>query len=643
MNRPIKQSIHLAVVVGSLLALPAWAQSITALSADETDAGTVVRIDLAEPIVQMPNGFAQDEPARLIFDFPGATNALGRTLQEFGAGALRSANIVQADNRTRVVLNLERMLAYNTVLEGGDLLIALQDKVVDAPAADAPAGTGSEGEIPVLRFDISGYTLEGATLLTREEIDAAVAPFTGKGKDFSDVQRALEAVEEAYAARGYSAVRVLLPEQELEKGAIIFRVVESRFGNITVKGNKFVSEANVLNALPSLRIGGVPRTRQIARELRLANENPARQLNVVLKAGRNDGEVDANVDVTDSAPTQWGLTLDNTGTPETGRTRFGLSYRRANLFDKDHVAGVQLQLSPEQIDRVRVIGASYKIPLYQRGDSVEFFGGYSNVNSVVGGLSNFQGGGLMLSARYNHPLEKAGEFEPRLSFGLDWRDFKRIEQTTAPVTVLYNEIVVMPVSVAYSVQGKFPRSELNFNAALSANLPGMDNGGAADFAAYDQVSLTRPDMHYKVLRAGAGYSTLVGDDWQLRVALNGQLSDDVLIQGEQMRLGGADGVRGFSEGSESGERGARLNLEVYTPGFGKDGLRARGLVFFDAGAVETAAGANASISAAGFGLRASLNDRFSLRLDAARITDAGTDPLQRVGDWRAHVGLAATF
>jgi hemolysin activation/secretion protein len=623
--------------------------SITALDVAGTpDGATTIRVMFAQPLAGLPNGFALGEPPRIVLDFPDTANGLGKPVRDFAKGNLRSAKVVQADGRARLVLNLERMLAYNTVLDGGNLLIALQDAGADDVVASAASGTASspaaeEADATVLRFNISGYTLEGATLLSKEEIDAAVMPFTGKDKDFSDVQRALEAVEDLYAQRGYTAVRVLLPEQELEKGNVLFRVVESHFGKIAVKDNKFVSEANVLNALPSLRSGGVPKTRQIARELKLANENPARQLNAVLKAGATDEVVDANVIVTDSNPVAWGLTVDNTGSPETGNTRLGLSWRHANLFDKDHVASLQFQMSPERPERVTVLGGGYKIPLYERGDSVEFFGGYSNVNSVVGGLSNFQGGGLMLSARYNHPLEKLGEFDQRVSFGLDWRDFKRIEQTNPPVTVLYNEIVVVPVSVAYAAQGKFAKSDFGFNASLSANLPGMNKGSASDFATYDLVNSTNPNPNYKVLRYGASYSALLGDDWQFRAALNGQQSHDVLIQGEQMRLGGVDAVRGFTEGSESGESGRRWNLEGYTPDFGKDGIRARGLVFFDAGEVETASGIKSSISAAGFGLRATFADQFSLRMDAGRIINAGNDPLQRVGDWRVHVGLAASF
>lgn len=509
-------------------------------------------------------------------------------------------------------------------------------------AADISPAT-SEAEPAVLRFAIDRYVVEGATLLSQAEVDAAVAPFVGKSKDFSDVQRALEAVEEAYAKRGYSAVNVLLPEQELEKGTVRFRAVESRFAKVEVKDNRYFSEANVLNAIPSLRIGGVPVSRQIAKELKLANENPARQLNVVLKAGEKEDEVDANVVVTDSKPFTWGESLDNTGSPETGISRFGVTMQHANFLDKDHVAGLQFLMSPAYPDRVKVLGGSYKIPLYERGSSIEFFGGYSNVNALVGGLSNFQGGGLLFSTRYSYSLERTGVFDPRLSFGLDWRKFRRLEMTGTPPTVLYNDIVVLPLSLAYTALGKFAKSDLNLNVSYSVNVPKLRKGREADFAAYDRVNATGPEPGYRVLRYGMNYSQQIGDEWQFRTALNGQWSGDVLIQGEQLRLGGADAVRGFSEGSEGGEAGTRLNLEGYTPDFGKGDIRARALLFYDVGQAKPANGAKTTIAGAGLGLRISYTEQFSMRLDRAQITNAGTDPLQSAGDWRWHAALNATF
>ncbi|MDO8312973.1 MAG: ShlB/FhaC/HecB family hemolysin secretion/activation protein, partial [Sideroxyarcus sp.] len=514
--------------------------------------------------------------------------------------------------------------------------------VSGAPAA-SPAATFVEEPPPVIRFAIDRFVVEGAKLLTQAEFDKAVAPYVGKQKDFSDVQHALEAVEELYAQRGYSAVHVLLPEQELEAGTVRFQVIEGRFGTVTVKDNRFASEENVLNAIPSVRKGGVPSAKRIARELRLANENPARQLNVVLKAGEQDDQVDASVLVTDSDPVQWSATLDNSGSKETGRSRLGFSFRDANAFDSDHVAQVQIQMSPQYLDRVKVFGGSYKIPLYQYGHSVEFFGGYSNVNSLVGGLSNFQGGGLMFSSRYNVPLERWGTFDPRVTFGLDWRKFSKIELTNPPPTILYDDIVVTPLSVAYSAQGRMGKGDVNFNGSFVLNVPTMSQGKSADFAAYDHINFSSPKPAYKVLRYGAAYFAAFAKDWQFRTALSGQWSGDTLIQGEQMRLGGADAVRGFSEGSETGEVGAKLNLEVYSPAYEKGDAKLRGLVFVDGGMVKVKGGNSTTISGAGFGLRSAYSEHYSLRLDVGRIMKAGNDPEQLKGDWRIHASLSATF
>jgi hemolysin activation/secretion protein len=512
----------------------------------------------------------------------------------------------------------------------------------EVPASGVAATAPEVEEAPeIVRFAINAFIVDDAQLLTKADFVVVVAPFVGKEKDFSDVQRALEAVEELYASRGYSAVHVLLPEQELEAGTVHFQVIEGHYGKVVVKDNKFVSEQNVLNAIPSVRSWSIPRAKQVGRELRLANENPARQLNVVLKAGANDDEVDASVLVTDSKPGLWTATFDNSGSPETGRSRLGLAYRHANVFDKDHVAQVNMQVSPSYMDRVKVLGGSYKIPLYEQGHSVEFFGGYSNVNSLVG-TTNFQGGGLIFSSRYNIPLDRWGTFDPRVTFGLDWRKFDKIKMTGV-VQPLYNDIVVTPLSVGYSAQGKAGKGDANFNASFTLNVPLMGKGKSTDFANYDFVNFSKPTATYKAIRFGAGYFTAFGSDWQFRTAMNGQWSGDTLIQAEQMRLGGSDGVRGFSEGSETGEVGARFNIETYSPAFEMGDVKMRGLVFVDGGNVKAKAGGSTSISSAGLGMRSGFTDSFSLKMDAGRIIKAGNDPQQMKGDWRIHAALMATF
>ena len=66
----------------------------------------VIRIDFSEPLTQTPTGFATQTPARIALDFQGVANSSGKSLYEMNLGNLKSVNVVQAGERTRVVLNL---------------------------------------------------------------------------------------------------------------------------------------------------------------------------------------------------------------------------------------------------------------------------------------------------------------------------------------------------------------------------------------------------------------------------------------------------------------------------------------------------------------------------------------------------------
>ena len=77
------------------------------------------------------------------------------------------------------------------------------------------AGLAQDAVVPAPKFDIQRFEVVGDTVLGAATAEAIVAPFTGKQKDFADVQRALEALESAYRERGYGVIQVQLPEQDI--------------------------------------------------------------------------------------------------------------------------------------------------------------------------------------------------------------------------------------------------------------------------------------------------------------------------------------------------------------------------------------------------------------------------------------------
>src|SRR5258708_40140919 len=78
------------------------------------------------------------------------------------------------------------------------------------------------------RFEIRRFIFDGATLVPRERLEADTQQYIGPGRTFSDVQRALEAVERVYSEAGWSAVQVVLPEQELDRGEIQFQIIQAK-------------------------------------------------------------------------------------------------------------------------------------------------------------------------------------------------------------------------------------------------------------------------------------------------------------------------------------------------------------------------------------------------------------------------------
>ena len=88
-----------------------------------------VRLTFKEPLTALPFGFSVAKPARIALDFLNTTNALGRNSQTYNEGDLRSVNVVQVEGRTRLVLNLNYAMTYETVLDGNTLVLALQSRV----------------------------------------------------------------------------------------------------------------------------------------------------------------------------------------------------------------------------------------------------------------------------------------------------------------------------------------------------------------------------------------------------------------------------------------------------------------------------------------------------------------------------------
>uniref|UniRef100_UPI003F860160 type IV pilus secretin PilQ n=1 Tax=Alicycliphilus soli TaxID=3228789 RepID=UPI003F860160 len=105
----------------------------------------VLRIDFSEPQTELPTGFAIQSPARIALDFPATTNGAGRSLVEINQGNVKSANIVEAGERSRIVLNLKQPTSYRAELHGKTVLVLLDAVTGNARVSSGSAATFAEG------------------------------------------------------------------------------------------------------------------------------------------------------------------------------------------------------------------------------------------------------------------------------------------------------------------------------------------------------------------------------------------------------------------------------------------------------------------------------------------------------------------
>ncbi|MCL2345445.1 MAG: AMIN domain-containing protein, partial [Desulfobulbus sp.] len=112
------------------------ANAIESINVARQGSDITVRVDLKQPLAMAPAGFSVAKPARVALDFPATVNALGKNSQVLNEGDLRSFNVVQVGDRTRLVLNLIRNMNFSTRVEGNALYVTLSPiaKVGQSPA-----------------------------------------------------------------------------------------------------------------------------------------------------------------------------------------------------------------------------------------------------------------------------------------------------------------------------------------------------------------------------------------------------------------------------------------------------------------------------------------------------------------------------
>lgn len=499
-----------------------------------------------------------------------------------------------------------------------------------------------------LKFEISGFLIEGNTLLPMNRISQTLAPFTGTGREMADVNKAAAALQALYHRAGYAVVQVSAPAQTLVSGKVRLQVVEDKVALIEVKGNTNYSADNIRASLPVLQLGKSIHANRLEAAIALANENAAKQVAVNVQPGAQLGELNTRIDVSEDRVSKWLVSLDNTGSSTTGYTKLNVAYQHANVLNRDHAMSLQYNTSPDALSQVGSLSAGYHIPFYQYGGSLDLIAAYSS-SSTQNGTTYFAGKGTVLGARFNYALAGIGELRHKLIFGAD---YKATDSAYTSCVAPCSTVTEQPLSFSYFAQMNRSAFQASGSVSWVSNLSGGAQNSAVNYqSARGTVGTLLATPNWRAWRINASGAVPLPKDWQVRAVLNGQHSRNLLLSAEQFGAGGATSVRGYPERVAAGERGYATNVEIYTPDLNRyialPNHSVRALLFWDNARVTLNDEGIATLlphtylSSVGWGVRVVHRKDVSLKLDVGWAQRAvSTVPRN---DVRAHLALSFIF
>jgi type IV pilus assembly protein PilQ len=126
-------SLLAALISPALLAANLNSLDVASLPGDRVE----LKLAFDEP-VPTPRGYTLDQPARIALDLPGVSSKLASKNHELGVGNARSVTVVEAQGRTRLIVNLTSLVPYSTRADGNNLFVVLGESGA-SPAAVAAA------------------------------------------------------------------------------------------------------------------------------------------------------------------------------------------------------------------------------------------------------------------------------------------------------------------------------------------------------------------------------------------------------------------------------------------------------------------------------------------------------------------------
>ena len=509
-----------------------------------------------------------------------------------------------------------------------------------SPLAAPPAGGNCPFAGRHMTVTLTSVTVDGATVVTPAEVNAAVADLLGSSRDLGVVCEARDRVAALFARKGYRLTRVDVPPQRIEGGALKLQATEGYVSGVNADGLAGLGPSAALaqayfNPLLTER---PLRWDDLERAVLLARDIPGAEIGV-----RVHGGPPGAVEVVATSPPRrrfdLSLGLQHLGNDELGATAL---YGRldANSFTRfaDRTAIV---LFGSTTGDEKVVEGIESFALGASGLRVQGEVDYARTDPQ-GALAplKIEGDFLDASAKLDYPVIRTQALNLFTSLRLDYinqkNDLGILRGITPGEPILFNDrlrLLTVGADLRWRPE-RIAQMDGEISGSLVQGLGGLGGSRRGDptlsrLQGDPQATVLRADGSLRWVFNGRTAFQRSGGPW-VEVRGSAQWANHPLTAYEEFQIGNYTIGRGYSPGAASGDRAIGGQLEggwrfyYASPGAGLQPGWLEPYAFVDAARLTNIdiGGYSTTIASVGGGVRAVLPWR--LQLDVAYA-----DPLER--------------
>ncbi len=483
--------------------------------------------------------------------------------------------------------------------------------------------------------NLLGVTISGASAISKERLADTYTDKLAKPVDLQDITEIAERITSLYRSEGFFLSQAVVGPQDLSTGVANITVFEGQISSVKVEGERtdlvrplvedladasLAKLADIEARLTHVReIPGLTVTSQVR-----PDPDDPRQHELVLQTEFDDNRVFAG--------------LNNWGWERSGPLQAYTTYLRNSLFLAGDQASLNLFTTPEDPSEFTQLAAGYTYAFasgdrLRTGLSASFSGGGYDPNDQDQG-----GESVGIWTRYERPLQLRRSQSVWFIAGLD---IQHQENDWTTGGGYQDELRVARLGLRGTRSGESASTRYSVKISSGLDVLGASGKSATNRSRFDaDATFVKIDAYLSHYRDIGRYFGVYAD-------VSGQFTDEPLLLSEEFSVGGPDLGRAFRYGELTGDRGIGGQIEL------RAGLAPesevisflQGYTFYDIAAVWNAAPAaweKEDLSSAGLGMRISLFDSISARVEMAKpLTRTPYDETDR--DWRQFFQLSVAY